>query len=137
MDSEPKGLLLQPLQPCTQRAKLCALASWEEAANLQIPVHTRWLSSAHKLLLIKPVPLITGRTIKYVSRCFRMQPVSLVKAGEASDQGCWPCGTQHGRVVPSRLDAQSPSTAQSARIHLFCRLVKAQSIITKVKKTSL
>lgn len=66
-------------------------ASWDEAANLQIPAQTPRLPSARKLLLIKPVHLITGCSIKYFSRCFRCSLRALVKAGEACDQGGRPC----------------------------------------------
>lgn len=148
--SRPVGLPLGPPTPArasqTPRgrfgstdaaawAQLCAPTSQEEAANLQIPARTRQLPSARKLLLIKPVHLITGRSIKCFSRCFRCSLWALVKAGEASDQGGWPCGA--GAGSPLAWTRPAPSAAQSALAHLLCRLAKARSVITKVKKTSL
>lgn len=109
-------------------AELCAQTSGEEAANLQIPAQTRQLPSARKVLLIKPVHLITGRSIKYFSRCFRCSLWALVKAGEACDQGCWPCGA--GARSPLAWTRPAPSATQSALPHLLCRLAKAQSVIT-------
>lgn len=100
-----------------QQAELCASASREAAANLQIPGHTRRFPSAHKLLLIKPVPLITGRTIKSVSRCFRSSLWALLKAGEASDQGCWPRGAGAGPLLPGR----AVSKCCAIRPHSFAR----------------
>lgn len=114
-----------------QRAELCAPASREEAANLQIPTQTRRLPSARKVLLIKLVHLITGRAIKYFSRCFRCSLWALVKAGEASDQGCWPCGA--GARCPLAWTRLAPRT--TIRPGSFAvRLAEAQSVITKVKK---
>lgn len=130
----PQGRIYRHCCRRAQRAELCAHTSWEEAANLQIPAHTRRLPSAHKLL-IKLVHLIMGRTIKYVSRCFRSSLWVLVKAAEASDQGCWLCSAAAWSPLSWTLGL--PSTAQSAGTHLLRRLVKAQSIITKVKKTFL
>lgn len=101
-----------------QRAELCAAASREEAANLQIPAQTRRRRSARKLLLIKPVHLITGRSFKNFSRCFRGSLWALVKAGEASDQGCWPCGAGARSPLawtrPARVLRDPPSLICSA-----------------------
>lgn len=60
------------------------------------------LPSASKVLLIKPVHLITGRSNKYLSRCFRCSLWALVKAAEASDQGCRPCSAG---AAPARRDS--------------------------------
>lgn len=109
--TDPTGPLLQALLRAggrAQQAELCAPASWEEVVNLQIPEHTRRLPSAHKLLLIKPVHLIIGRTIKYVSRCFRSSLWVLVKAAEASDQGCWLCSAAAWSPLSWTLSLQVP-----------------------------
>lgn len=131
--SEPTGPLWSPDAPRgrSQRAELCATASQGEAANLQIPAQTLRLPSARKVLLIKPVHLITGRSNKYLSRCFRCSLWALVKAAEASDQGCQPRSA--GARSPLARARLAPGTAMRPRSFAE-RRAQAQNVITKVKK---
>lgn len=75
----------------TQRVELCVPGLLGGDSKPSGPNTAPQQPSTHKLLLIKPAGLIMGCSIKYVSRCFRCSLRVLVKAGEASDQGCWPC----------------------------------------------
>lgn len=75
----------------TQRVELCVPGLLGGDSKPSDPNTAPQQPSTHKLLLIKPAGLIMGCSIKYVSRCFRCSLRVLVKAGEASDQGCWPC----------------------------------------------
>lgn len=111
----PRGRFGSPGAPRgrAQRAELCAPASQGEAANLQISAQTHRLPSACKVLLIKPVHLITGRSNKYLSRCFRCSLWALVKAAKASDQGCRPHSTGAGSRFAGTLPA--PGTAMRPR----------------------
>lgn len=129
----PRGRFGSPDAPRgrSQRAELCATASQGEAANLQIPAQTLRLPSARKVLLIKPVHLITGRSNKYLSRCFRCSLWALVKAAEASDQGCQPRSA--GARSPLARARLAPGTAMRPRSFAE-RRAQAQNVITKVKK---
>lgn len=94
---DPSPGLADPTEPLWKHSRpsvgahsgqsFSARASREEAANLQIPAQTRRLPFARKVLLMKPVHLITERPIKYFSRCLLGSLWALVKADEASDQG--------------------------------------------------
>ena len=88
----------------TQRVELCGPGLLGGGSKPSDPSTAPQQPSTHKLLLIKPAGLIMGCSIKYVSRCFRCSLRDLVKAGEASDQGCWPA-LQAQRTFSSCLDA--------------------------------
>jgi hypothetical protein len=124
--TDPHRATLDVQTPGRARSAGRALCSRPPGTRLQIfrSQHSPGrLSSARKLLLIKPVRLITGCSIKYFSRCFRCSLRVLVKAGEASDQECWPC--EHCAPSPPAWTSLSPSTAQSGLSHLLCCLSKA------------
>lgn len=87
-----------------QRVELCGPGLLGGGRKPSDPSRAPQQPSTHKLLLIKPAGLITGCSIKYVSRCFRCSLRVLVKAGEASDQGCWPCElSAHSPLARTRL----------------------------------
>lgn len=106
-----------------QRVELCGPGLLGGGKKPSDPSTAPQQPSIHKLLLIKPAGLIMGCSIKYVSRCFRRSLRVLVKAGEVSDQGCWPwkLSSAHILLSPGRACLQVPCNLALLVCSVACR----------------